>query len=116
MQKHYQALVQGCPTKSSLQSLRSGVTIVEDKGQSHRTAPAQVSVLRKEGSNCWLSITIHEGRKRQIRRMLTAVGHAVLELVRVGIGPLELGVLPIGKWRFLTDEELKALRGYPHTS
>jgi 23S rRNA pseudouridine2605 synthase len=116
MQKHYQALVEGCPSESSLQALRSGVTIVEGKGHSHKTAPAQVHRLRKAGTDCWLSLTIHEGRKRQVRRMLAAIGHPVLELVRVGIGPIELGDMPVGKWRFLSDEELKALQGYPHTS
>ncbi len=116
MQKHYQALVQGCPSESALAALRSGVTITEDKGQSHKTALAQVNLLRKAGSDCWLSLTIHEGRKRQVRRMLAAVGHPVLNLIRVGIGPLELGDIPVGKWRYLSGEEVKALLGYPETS
>src|SRR5947208_8179143 len=116
MQKHYQVLVKGCPSESTLIALRSGVTITEDKGNSHTTAPAQVSLLWKAGTDCWLSLIIHEGRKRQVRRMLAAVGHPVLELSRVGIGPIELGDMPVGKWRFLNDEELKALQGHPHTS
>lgn len=115
MQKHYQALVQGWLSESSLQTLRSGVTIVEDKGQSHKTAPAEIRLLRKEGSDCWLSLIIHEGRKRQIRRMLAAVGHPVLELSRVGIGPIKLGVLPAGKWRYLSSEEVNSLLDNPHT-
>ncbi len=110
MQKHYQALVQGCLSESALAALRSGITITEDKGRSHKTAPAQVSLLRKVGTDCWLSLTIHEGRKRQVRRMLAAVGHPVLELIRVGIGSLELGTISIGKWRYLTDEEVKGLQ------
>jgi 23S rRNA pseudouridine2605 synthase len=116
MQKHYQALVKGCLSESSLQALRSGVTIIEDQGHSHDTAPAEIRLLRAEGSDCWLSLTIHEGRKRQVRRMLAAVGHPVLALVRVGIGPIELGDMSVGKWRFLTDEELQALQDYHHTS
>jgi 23S rRNA pseudouridine2605 synthase len=116
MQKHYQALVQGCPSENSLQALRSGVTIVGDKGLSHKTAPAQVQLLRKAGSDCWLSLIIHEGRKRQVRRMLAAVGHPVLDLIRAGLGPIELGDMPVGKWRFLSEEELKAFQGYSHTS
>jgi pseudouridine synthase len=115
MQKHYQALVQGCLSESALSALRSGITITEDKGRSYETAPAQVSLLRKVGTDCWLSLTIHEGRKRQVRRMLAAVGHPVLELIRVGIGPLELGDLPTGKWRYLSDEEVRALRGPTQT-
>jgi 23S rRNA pseudouridine2605 synthase len=115
MQKHYHALVQGCPSESALAVLRSGVTITEDKGHSHKTALALLSLLRKEGHDCWLSLTIHEGRKRQIRRMLAAVGHPVLELSRVGIGSLKLGNLPTGKWRYLTSEEVKSLLDNPHT-
>jgi len=75
----------------------------------HRTAPAQVRVLRRAGTNCWLALTIHEGRKRQVRRMLAAAGHRVLQLVRVGVGPLTLGDLAAGKWRYLTSEEVEAL-------
>ena len=116
MQKHYHALVQGCPSESSLRALHRGVTIVEDKGLSHKTAPAQVHFLRIAGTDCWLSLTIHEGRKRQVRRMLAAVGHPVLELSRVGIGPLSLGDVPAGKWRHLTNEEVKSLQDYTHTS
>jgi 23S rRNA pseudouridine2605 synthase len=116
MQKHYQALVQGCPSESSLQALRSSVTIIEDQGRSHKTASAQVHLIRKEGSDCWLSLTIHEGRKRQVRRMLAAIGHPVLELSRVGIGPLALGDLPVGKWRYLTSEEVEMLKHSTHTS
>jgi 23S rRNA pseudouridine2605 synthase len=116
MQKHYQALVKGCPSENSLQVLRNGVTIVEDQGRSHKTAPAKIQLLRKEGSDCWLSLTIHEGRKRQVRRMLAAVGHPVLELSRVGIGPIELGALPVGKWRYLSGEEVKSLQDNNHTS
>lgn len=115
MQKHYQVLVQGCLSESSLLALRSGVTIVEDQGHSHKTAPAEIQLLRKEGPDCWLSLTLHEGRKRQVRRMLAAVGHPVLELSRVGIGPIKLGVLPVGQWRYLGSEEVNSLLDNPHT-
>src|SRR5713226_10238220 len=74
-EKHYQALVQGCPSPASLATLRQGVTITEDDGRRHKTAPAQVRVLQRTGTDCWLTISIHEGRKRQVRRMLAAVGH-----------------------------------------
>ncbi len=111
MEKHYHALVQGCPSESSLAALRSGVTITTDNGRIHKTAPARVHLLEQAGNDCWLELTIHEGRKRQIRRMLTAVGHPVLKLIRVGIGPLELGDIPAGEWRYLTNEEVKALQG-----
>ena len=116
MPKHYHALVKGWLSGSSLQALRNGVTIVEDQRRSHTTAPAEIRVLRKQGPDCLLSLTIHEGRKRQVRRMLAAVGHPVLELSRVGIGPIILGDLPVGKWRFLTADEVHSLESYSRTS
>jgi pseudouridine synthase len=109
MEKHYHALVQGCPDPTALETLRRGVTFTEDDGQSHVSAPAQVRILRSLGTNCWLALTIHEGRKRQVRRMLGAVGYRVLQLSRVGVGPITLGNLPAGKWRYLSDEEVAAL-------
>ena len=109
MEKHYQALVQGCPDPTTLETLRRGVTFTEDDGRSHVSAPAQVRIIRSIGTDCWLALTIHEGRKRQVRRMLGAVGYRVLQLARVGVGPITLGNLPAGKWRYLSDEEVAAL-------
>ena len=109
MQKHYHAQVLGCPNGADLEALRRGVTFTEDDGRSHTTAPAQVRLLRRVGEHCWLSLTIHEGRKRQVRRMLAAIGYRVLQLTRVGIGPLKLGELPAGKWRYLSDTEVASL-------
>lgn len=112
MEKHYHALVQGCPTATTLEALREGVTIVEGNGHSYTTASARVRLLRRAGLDCWLAITIHEGRKRQVRRMLATVGHPVLQLIRVGIGPLTLNDMPAGAWRYLTDNELYILGGH----
>lgn len=108
-EKHYEALVQGRPSAASLDALRRGVVFTEDDGSQHRSAPARVRVLRQRGTDSWLALTIHEGRKRQIRRMLTAVGHPVLSLSRVGVGPLTLKQLPPGEWRYLTEAEVQAL-------
>jgi pseudouridine synthase len=108
-EKHYEALVQGHLSESTLDALRKGVEIPEDNGQHHITAPAQVRLLRQVGANSRLSLTLHEGHKRQVRRMLTAVGHPVLELARVGVGPLTLKGVPVGKWRYLTEAEVKEL-------
>jgi len=115
-EKHYQAMVQGCHSPASLEALRRGVTITEgdrrNPGSNYTTAPARVSLLRQEGTNCWLALTIHEGRKRQVRRMLASIGHPVLQLIRVGIGSLRLGNLPAGAWRYLVGEEVsRVLRG-----
>ncbi|MBV9230747.1 MAG: rRNA pseudouridine synthase [Chloroflexi bacterium] len=109
MEKHYEAFVQGHPAENSLAALRSGVVISEDDGSRHKTAPAQVQLLRRAGANSWLALTIHEGRKRQVRRMLAAIGHPVLQLARVGVGPLTLEGVPAGQWRYLTDTEVQAL-------
>jgi 23S rRNA pseudouridine2605 synthase len=108
-EKHYHALVQGYPTPAQLETLRKGVDITEDNGHLHRTAPAQAQILHRNGPNCWLTLTLHEGRKRQVRRMLAAIDHPALQLVRVGVGPQTLGDLPTGQWRYLTGEEVKAL-------
>lgn len=115
MDKHYRALVKGYPAENALNALRRGVEIVEDNGGHHKTSPAKVSIHKQAGDNCWLSLTIHEGHKRQVRRMLTAIGHPVLALMRVGIGSLELGNLPEGKWRNLTPEEVHMLQGQQGT-
>ncbi|MGH2482212.1 MAG: pseudouridine synthase [Ktedonobacteraceae bacterium] len=110
LEKHYEALVQGQPGNTALNALRNGVVITEDNGRKHKTAPARISPLRHVGENTWLKLSIHEGRKRQIRRMLAVVGLSVLALRRVGIGELMLGTLPVGKWRYIADEEIALLR------
>src|SRR5450432_379909 len=107
--KHYEALVRGYPSSATLALLSAGVVFMEDDGMQHKSAPAQVRITRRVGSDAWLSLIIHEGRKRQIRRMLAAVGYPVLRLQRVGVGSLTLGKLPTGKWRYLTEEEVSML-------
>lgn len=102
--KDYRVRVDGCPSASALRSLRDGIEL--DDGP---TQPADVTVIAA-GPPAELSITIREGRKRQIRRMLSAVGHPVLELERVRFGPVDLGDLPVGKTRILSDDEVHELR------
>ena len=76
------------------------------------TRPALVTRLRDSEKYTFLEMTITEGRNRQVRRMLEAVESKVLKLVRIAIGPIRIGDLPIGKWRQLTTpEEVHALRG-----
>jgi 23S rRNA pseudouridine2605 synthase len=109
LEKCYHALLSGCPTEGELTKLRKGVTFSEDDGRPFTSSSARVHVLRREGRDCWLELAIHEGRKRQVRRMLAAIGHSVSQLERVGIGPLLLGELPMGKWRHLTEDEVRLL-------
>ena len=74
------------------------------------TSPAHVKKVRKADANSWLEITIREGRKHQVKRMLESVGHLVIKLMRIRMGPLSLGHLESGEFRFLTDREANALR------
>jgi 23S rRNA pseudouridine2605 synthase len=84
--------------------LRQGVTLKDGP-----TRPAEVRRLRDGARHTYLEMIIHEGRNRQVRRMIEAVGSRVLKLVRTAIGPLRIGDLQIGKWRRLNAEELQAL-------
>jgi pseudouridine synthase len=88
-----------------LASLRQGVVL--DDGP---TRPAEVTRVRDNPRHTFLEITITEGRNRQVRRMLDAVGSGVLKLVRTRIGPLSIGELGIGQWRDLTGDEIRLLR------
>ncbi len=103
--KTYLARVAGVPSPSTLAHLRQGV-LLEDGP----TAPAGIKILNHKDGYATLEIRLHEGRKRQIRRMLAAVGHQVLALERRCFGPLSLGDLPLGASRSLTGPEVEALR------
>jgi 23S rRNA pseudouridine2605 synthase len=107
-EKEYHALVQGRPAPAALDTLRRGVLL---PGEARPTAPARVKFLREgNAGTSWIAVTLREGRKRQVRRMLAAVGHQVERLIRVRVGPLRLGDLPPGRWRALTADEVSRLR------
>lgn len=89
-----------------LDRLRQGVTLKDGP-----TQPAVVTRQRDSGDHTFLEITITEGRNRQVRRMIEAAGSRVLKLVRIAIGPVRIGSLPIGRHRRLTPAELKMLAG-----
>lgn len=103
--KTYLVKVKGVPEDKEIEKLRSGVRLEDG-----RTAPARVKKTRTTESNSWLEIAIHEGRKRQIRRMLEAVGHPVLKLSRIQINGLKLGELRPGEIRSLTADELDKIK------
>lgn len=103
--KHYSALVTPFVTEEDAQKLRDGVML--DDGM---TAPAAVTVHTSKDGRCVVAVTIHEGRNRQVRRMLESLGYTVEALRRTGVGKLGLGELTVGKWRKLTDEEVKYLK------
>ena len=105
VEKVYQTLVRGVPETAVLTQLRQGI-LLED-GLTH---PAAVDIIKVKAGNAILSISLREGRKRQVRRMCAAVGHPVLELERVALGPLRLGDLALGQYRQLTATELQSLK------
>jgi 23S rRNA pseudouridine2457 synthase len=106
--KTYWIQVEGVPTREALRTLERGVVLGDG-----RTRPARVRRIespdlwerqppirvRAKIPTCWLEIVLTEGRNRQVRRMTAAIGHPTLRLVRVAIGPLELGRLRPGQWR-----------------
>lgn len=104
--KEYVAVVGGSPKRRDLEKLRSGVELEDGV-----TAPAEVEVMRVlPGPSAEVRVVIREGRHRQVRRMLMAVGHRVNALQRTAFGPLRLGRLKPGDWRVLRDAEVAALR------
>jgi 23S rRNA pseudouridine2457 synthase len=116
--KVYLAQVERMPDEEAIARLEEGVVL-----SGRQTRPAKVRLLtqepeiaarpvsirfRKTVPTAWLEITIREGMNRQVRRMTAAVGHPTLRLVRVAIGPVRLGDLKPGRWRALTEEEIRA--------
>ena len=109
--KIYEGLVKGIPSAGELRLFTEGVQIEDDDHTLHTTAPASVQVLKTYRSTALLEMTIHEGRKRQIRKMCAAIGHPVIHLKRTAIGSITLKGLKAGEWRYLTEEEIRYLRG-----
>jgi pseudouridine synthase len=105
VEKTYIAQVERQPSQRAIQQLRNGIKIVGGC-----TAPAIVVQIGRKGELTQFKLVIHEGKKRQIRRMFRAVGHKVIELKRVQIGNLQLGDLALGEYRMLTLAEIEALR------
>ena len=98
--KEYLSHVEGVPSRSAIRRLREGIELEDGM-----TSPAEVS-MPQDGL---LRIVIHEGRNRQVRRMCDAVGHPVLRLVRVRIGPITDPALSAGDWRTMTRDEVRSL-------
>lgn len=105
VRKVYEVKLSGTPTEEQLERLRRGVRLEDGV-----TAPARVRVLRRLKRKAWLCIELREGRNRQVRRMVEAVGHKVERLVRSRFGPIALGALAPGALRPLSGEEVTALR------
>jgi 23S rRNA pseudouridine2605 synthase len=102
--KTYVAKVKGLPGKKKLDALSKGIEL-----EGRKTWPADIEVLNTKVQSAIIRIIIHEGRKRQVRKMFEAIGHPVLELKRIAYGQLELGELRSGKYRFLTPADIKLI-------
>ncbi len=105
VEKAYEVEVEGSPDEEALATLREGVELEEG-----RTVPAGARVLARSHDSALLELTLHEGRKHQVKRMCEAVGHPVRRLHRSRYAGLELGDLAPGSWRELTRAEVGSLR------
>ncbi len=103
--KTYLVKVKGIPGDGEIGKLRKGIMLEDGL-----TAPAKARKVRVAENNAWLEMAIHEGKKRQIRRMLDKIGHPVLRLRRIRINGIGLGKLETGAFRYLTHEEMNSIK------
>lgn len=103
--KIYEAVIEGVPEKSEISKFCSGIDI-----GGYITAPAEFKLLKVKDNTSKVQITIHEGKKRQIRRMCKAIKHPVITLKRISIGSIGLTSLNKGEWRYLSEKEIDYLK------
>jgi pseudouridine synthase len=105
VRKMYLVKVKGGPELSELDRLRRGIFL-----DGKRTAPARIEQLGRSSKSTLLRVEIHEGQKRELKRMFRAIGHEVIRLKRISFGGLRLGKLKSGEWRSLTPKEVEMLK------
>jgi 23S rRNA pseudouridine2605 synthase len=105
VEKTYQAVISGKPDKQTLHAIEEGMQLEDGP-----TAPIHVTVFRATKNETFLEMKMHEGRKRQIKRMWSTLGHPVISLVRTGFASITLDGVRTGQWRYLTPEEVQRLR------
>lgn len=105
MKKIYIAKMYGSPANDKLDRLRDGIVIDE-----YKTAPANIKIISRDKRTSTIQITICEGRNRQVRKMFEVIGYRVFSLERIAIENLKIGDLELGKYRYLTSEEIKNLK------
>jgi len=117
-EKEYLTLVEGVPDDAALAKLQKGVWYDGEllKADHVERAARHQRFGNADHGRTWVKIVLHEGKKRQIRHMGVAIGHPVLRLIRVRIGPIELGALPLGKWRALSEREVRELKEHTQSS
>jgi 23S rRNA pseudouridine2605 synthase len=104
MPKVYVALVRGKVERKTLERMRAGIQLEDGFAR-----PDRAKIIGYEAQNTLIEITFHEGRNRLVKRFLLKFEHPVLKLKRIAVGPVKLGALPRGRWRDMTNEELRAL-------
>lgn len=104
--KVYEVKVKGLPTEVAINKLRRGVRLEDG----FKTAPADIKNLKPTDKNGWYQITLYEGHNQQIRKMFDSIGHSVVKLRRVSIGPVTEAGLKVGDYRKLTPQEIDKLR------
>ena len=109
--KVYEAKVKGVPPDGAIERLRRGVTLEDGT----RTAPAKITKLDETKTNAWYEVLLHQGRNQQVRRMFELIGHSVLKLRRVRIGPLTDDGLKPGYWRLMSPAEVARLMKPPQS-
>jgi pseudouridine synthase len=103
--KTYLAKVAGVPDEKKLIRLRRGVMLEDGEAK-----VVSCSLIRQREKNSWVRVVVTEGRNHLVKRMFSAIGHTVLKLKRIEYGPIQLGDLPFGQFRYLTPEEMEKLR------
>jgi pseudouridine synthase len=101
----YLAKVIGVPDEKDVNRLKRGVGLEEG-----RAKVVSCLVISEKEKHSWLRVVVTEGRNHLVKRILSAIGHPVLKLKRVGFGPIQLGSLPIGHFRNLTPEEIEKIK------
>lgn len=108
VEKEYHVRVRGKVVDQQLKRMADGIELEDGK-----TAPALVKLVKDGEQNDWISVTIHEGRNRQVRRMCEAVSLSVVRLKRIRYGALSIGALRTGQFRYLTEAEARELVDSP---
>ena len=103
--RSYLVKIRGVPEEERLARLKRGVRLEDGNAKA-----VSVQVFRQREKNSWIQVVVTEGRNRLVKRMFSAIGYPVLKLKRVGFGPIQLGDLRIGQYRYLTAEETTKLR------
>jgi 23S rRNA pseudouridine2605 synthase len=110
--KVYEVKVKGLPNENAINKLRRGLRLEDG----FKTAPAKIEQLKSTENNGWFEVTLFEGHNQQIRKMFDAIGHSVVKLRRIAIGHIKDDKIPVGAYRLLDEEEVKAFKTPPQKS